>query len=126
MQPDLLASPRKSSARISEKILRPDGTIAHADMRMGDSTIMLADATDHSPAMPAALYVYVHDVDATYAQAVNAGVHTIMEQADQFHGDRMAGVRDEFGNVWWIVTHIEHVSPEELQRRADALLTKHI
>lgn len=106
--------------RVSERITRPDGKIAHADVRIGDSTIMLTDATDEWPAMPGAIYLYVHDVDATYQRALTLGAASLMKPADQFHGDRMAGVQDPFGNVWWIVTHIEDVPPEAIQRRADA------
>ena len=110
--------------RVTERITRPDGKIAHADVRIGDATIMLADESADWKAMPGALYVYVDDTDECYRQALIAGARSLMEPADQFHGDRMAGVGDEFGNVWWIVTHLEHLDPEELQRRADALLDR--
>lgn len=106
--------------QVSERIMRPDGKIAHADVRIGDATIMLADASDEWPARPSALYIYVHDTDATYQQALAAGAESLMAPAHQFHGDRMAGVRDEFGNVWWIVTCIEEIPADELQARADA------
>lgn len=111
---------RVFAAQQSERVNRADGKVLHADVRLGDSTLMLADASENWPALPGALYVYVHDTDATYQTALSAGATTIMEPADQFHGDRMAGVKDEFGNVWWIVTHLEDVSPAELQKRADA------
>ena len=68
--------------------------------------------------MPCALYVYVPDTDATYQRALKAGGVSTMEPSNQFYGDRNAGVRDECGNLWWIGTHIEDVSPEELKRRA--------
>jgi PhnB protein len=112
---------RVFDAQVSERINRADGKILHADVRLGDATIMLADASDSWPPLPGALYVYVHDTDTTYQQALSAGAISIMQPADQFHGDRMAGVRDPFGNVWWIVTYVERVAPEELQRRADEL-----
>jgi len=107
---------------VSERIVRPDGKLIHADVRIGDSTIMLTDASAEWPPMPGAIYLYVHDTDNTYQQAMAAGATSLMTPADQFHGDRMAGVKDPFGNVWWIVTHVEDVSPEELQKRADAQL----
>ncbi len=110
------------SGRVTERITLPDGKIAHADVQIGDATIMLNDATDDWKPMPCAMYVYVNDADECYRRALNAGAQSLMEPADQFHGDRMAGVRDQFGNVWWIVTHIEDVASDELQRRADALL----
>ena len=68
--------------------------------------------------MPASLYLYVDDTDATYGRALQAGGSSVMEPADQYYGDRNAGVRDSQGNVWWIATHIEDVPPEELARRA--------
>jgi uncharacterized glyoxalase superfamily protein PhnB len=110
------------SGRVTERITRPDGKIAHADVRIGDATIMLNEASDDWKPMSCAMYVYVGDADACYRQAVGAGALSLMPPADQFHGDRMAGVRDPFGNVWWIVTHIEDVASDELQKRADALL----
>lgn len=109
-------------AKETERVTRPDGKIAHADVRIGDSVIMLAEASDNWKAMPGAIYLYVNDTDATYKRALRAEAASLMEPADQFHGDRMAGVRDPFGNVWWIVTHIEDVPPEELQRRADTFV----
>lgn len=110
--------------RVTERILRPNGRIAHADVRIGDSTIMMSDATDQWPSLPSALYVYVHNTDETYRKGVLAGAESIMTPADQFHGDRMAGLRDAWGNVWWVVTHLEQVPADELQRRADAQLRR--
>jgi uncharacterized glyoxalase superfamily protein PhnB len=109
-------------AQVSERIVRPDGKIVHADVRIGDSTIMVADASDDWAPMPGAIYLYVNNTDTTYQQAIQAGATSLMVPADQFHGDRMAAVKDLVGNVWWIVTHIEDVSPEDLQKRADAQL----
>jgi uncharacterized glyoxalase superfamily protein PhnB len=68
--------------------------------------------------MPAVLHLYVTDVDATYRRAIEAGATSLREPADQFYGDRSGGVRDLCGNQWWISTHIEDVSPEEMRRRA--------
>lgn len=112
------------NGRVTERINRSDSKIAHADMRIGDATIMLTDASDDWPALPVALYVYVHDTDITYAKALASGAQSIMSPANQFHGDRMAGVRDPFGNTWWLVTHIETVKSEDLQRRFDAEIGK--
>ena len=103
-----------------ERITRPDGAIVHADMRIGDSTIMLAEATAALPPMPGALYIYVPDTDATYARALEAGATALMAPVDTFYGDRNAGVLDPFGNRWWIATAFEEVPVEELQQRADA------
>ena len=70
--------------------------------------------------MPGSRYLYVPDTDAVYQKAVQAGGTSVMEPADQFYGDRNAGVKDPVGNVWWIATHIEDVSDEELARRVQA------
>ena len=100
-----------------EPTLRPDGTIMHATLRIGDSMVMISDASEHAKAMPVMLYLYVPNVDAAYQLALKAGATSIMEPADQFYGDRSAGVRDQFGNQWYIATHIEDVTPEEMERR---------
>jgi PhnB protein len=96
----------------------PNGTIGHAEIRIGDSVIMLADGSEVYPAMPCSLYVYVSDVDSTYKRALKAGATSVKEPADQFYGDRSASVKDSCGNLWGIGTHIEDVPPEELERRA--------
>ena len=101
-----------------ELIRGPDGRIGHAEVTIGDSVIMLADKPPNREAMPASLYLYVDDTDARYKRALEAGATSVMEPADQFYGDRNAGVKDPTGNIWWIATHFEDVSPEELARRA--------
>ena len=101
-----------------ELIRGPDGRIGHAEVTIGDSVIMLADKPQNREAMPASLYLYVDDTDARYKRALEAGATSVMEPADQFYGDRNAGVKDPTGNIWWIATHFEDVSPEELARRA--------
>ncbi len=95
----------------------PQGRISHAEMKIGDSIIMLSDSTPEYKAMPAMLYVYVEDVDAVYQKALQAGATSVSEPKNQFYGDRSAGVKDPLGNHWGIATHIEEVSPEEMQRR---------
>ena len=75
--------------------------------------------------MPAMLYVYVEDVDATYQRALQAGATSVSEPKDQFYGDRSAGVQDSCGNQWWIGTHIEDVSEEELLRRHKEAMAAH-
>lgn len=98
--------------------MKPDGTIGHAEVRIGDSVIMIAEAGAEFPAMPATIHVYVPDVDATYRRALAAGAKSVREPSDQFYGDRNAGVQDHAGNQWWIATHKEDLTPEEIQRRA--------
>ena len=100
----------------------PDGTVRHAEVRIGDSKLMMGSARDEQPAMPAMLYLYVEDCDATYAQAVEAGAETIQAPKDEFYGDRNAGLKGPCGNFWWIATHVEDVSPEEMERRAAAAM----
>ena len=95
----------------------PDGRIWHGDVVVGDSHVMLSQATEQHPAMPATLYLYVPDTDAAYREALAAGATSVMEPADQFYGDRNAGVRDSNGNFWYFGTHVEDVSPEEMRRR---------
>lgn len=107
---------RAFGAEQIERLEDPDGTVRHAQVRIGDSFVMLG--TPQGEPMPSSLYLYVPDCDAVYARALEAGATSIMEPADQFYGDRGAGVTDPFGNLWWIGTHIEDVSHEELERRA--------
>ncbi len=103
-----------------ERMTSPDGAIRHAEVKIGDSIVMMGEATEQWKAMPATVYVYVPDTDATYQRAVQAGGRTLREPRDEFYGDRTAGVEDPCGNQWWIGTHIEDVSPEEMERRAKA------
>ena len=101
---------------------RPDGTVGHAEVRIGDSVVMLAEAKGEWQPRPGALYLYVNDTDAAYQRALQAGATSLMEPADQFYGDRNAGVKDPVGNHWWIATHKEDVPPEELAKREEAFL----
>jgi len=93
-----------------------EGQTTHAEVRIGDAVVMIGGAQGRTPA-PAMLYVYVDDCDAAYARAIAAGAESIMEPADMFYGDRHGGVRDRYGNSWWIATHVENVAPDELARR---------
>ena len=104
------------------RLPRPDGVIMHAEVRIGDSIVMLGEATDECQPMPGSIYLYVHDTDATYQRALQAGATSTMEPSDQFWGDRHAGVIDPVGNRWWIATHQEDVPPEELGKRAEAFM----
>ncbi len=97
-----------------------DGTIAHAEIRIGDSRLMLGEAKGPTKPMPCALYVYLDDVDAAYQRALKAGAESVHAPADMFWGDRHGGVKDPCGNIWWIATHIEDVPPAEMARRGEA------
>jgi PhnB protein len=107
---------------------QPDGKVGHAEIKIGDSTIMLADEFPDMGARgpksfggtPVSIMVYVRDVDAVVREAVRAGATLTRPVEDKFYGDRAGGVTDPFGHVWYIATHTEDVAPEELQRRAAA------
>ena len=100
----------------------PDGAIMHAELRIGDSIVMMGDAGSGGQFPPtlSMIHLYVNDADAFYKRALQAGATSVREPADQFYGDRSGGVKDLCGNFWWIATHKEDVSPEELARRAAA------
>ncbi|MFQ5986473.1 MAG: VOC family protein [Thermoplasmata archaeon] len=105
---------------VTERFDEPDGRVSHAEVRIGDSIVMMGEPTERTETQPAHLYVYVNNTDDTYDRALKAGAVSLMEPKDQFYGDRNAGVKDAFGNVWWIATHVEDVPPEEMRRRAEA------
>lgn len=107
----------------------PDGKIGHAEIKVGDSPIMLAD---EFPAMGfrspqslggagVSLMIYVEDVDARFNQAVSAGAKVLRPVKDQFYGDRSGTVEDPFGHVWTISTHKEDLSMEEIHKRAASM-----
>ena len=88
----------------------PGGPILHAQIRIGDSIISMGDAHGPHQPMPGTLHLYVPDTDAIYAQALRAGAVSIQPPADQPYGDRSAGVRDPFGNRWFLATHVRDVA----------------
>lgn len=96
-----------------------DGKIMHANMTIGDTVIMIADANEKFGAVQSMLYLYVEDIDSVYQQALKAKGQSLREPIDEFYGDRSAGIKDPWGNQWWIATHVEDVSPEETRRRAE-------
>lgn len=108
----------------------PQGRVGHAEIKIGDSVIMLAD--EH-PAMgyrgprslggsSVSILLYLEDVDGVFERAVKAGAKAQRPVADQFYGDRSGTLEDPFGHVWTVATHVEDVSPEEMQRRAEAAM----
>src|SRR5438552_10181062 len=103
-----------------EPTKRPDGSIMHATLKIGDSMLMVSDASERAKASPVLLYLYVPNVDAAYQIALKAGATSVMEPADQFYGDRGAGVKEGGGNQGFLGTHVEDVSTAELQQRAAA------
>jgi len=104
----------------------PGGRIDHAEIRIGDSCIMLADEHPEIQALspntiggsPDSIHLYVEDVDAVVARAVAAGAKLIRPVADQFYGDRTGGIEDPFGYRWFIATHKEDLTMDEIRQRA--------
>jgi PhnB protein len=93
---------------------RPDGSIMHAEVRIGDSMVMMGEPTGEFGPMLASLYLYVSDCDLFYQRALQAGGISVMEPTTMpSEGDRYGGVKDPSGNIWWIATHIEDVSSKE-------------
>ena len=95
----------------------PDGKVAHAELQIGDSVVMLSEAIQE-PVTSASMYLYVPNVDAVCQRAVAAGAEAVMPPTDMFWGDRFGRVVDPFGVRWGIATHKEDVSPQEIGRRA--------
>lgn len=111
-------------AQVQVRMDMPNGKVAHAEVRVGDSLLMLGDANPQAPAQSVGAYLYVPDVDATHRRAVQAGAKSVVEPLTQFYGDRNSRVIDAWGNTWGIATHVEDVPPEELKRRAEAAMKK--
>jgi PhnB protein len=107
-------------AKETERYSMPDGSIGHAEVRIGDSVLMVSDAQgEEFKPMAAGIHLYVEDCDVTYKHALEAGATSVSEPQDQFYGDRSSGVNDQFGNKWWIATHKEDLSKEEIAKRMD-------
>jgi PhnB protein len=106
-------------AKVLMNMPGPGGKIMHAEIQVGDSIMMLNDVIQE-PAQPASLFLYVPDVDKTFAKAVKAGAAVLMPPQDMFWGDRFGRVQDPSGNKWGIATHREDVTPREMKKRAKA------
>jgi len=123
---------RAFNAAELHRMASPDGTVMHAEIKIGDSNIMLSDEFPDwgvlSPktvgGSPTTLYIYVEDVDATTRQALAAGAKELQPVSDQFWGDRSGKIEDPFGYRWGLATHIEDVSPEEMDRRSKAWMSE--
>jgi PhnB protein len=110
----------------------PDGKVAHAELQIGDSKLMLSDPFPQSNVRPpserggatASVFMYVDDVDATFAQAQQAGATVVSELEDMFWGDRFGTVADPFGHVWAMATHKEDLSEEEMAERSKAAMAE--
>ena len=117
---------------VEELRMEHEGKVGHAELRIGDSHIMLADEYPemghrsplHYGGTPLSLMVYVPNVDAVFAGALRAGAKELKPVQDQFYGDRSGTLTDPFGHMWTIATHVEDVPPKEMERRARAQAEK--
>jgi PhnB protein len=118
----------------AEEVMRfpgPDGTIMHAEIRIGDSRIMLGDEMPEQGGRgpksyggtPVSFFVYRENVDAAWKRAVEAGGKPIMPLADQFWGDRAGCFEDPFGHHWWLAQHVQDLTPEELRKAAESFFS---
>ena len=101
----------------------PDGKIAHTELEIGDSVVMLSDATNEFPAQPGSLHLYVDNVDAVWDRAIKAGGKQQRPVQNQFYGDRSGVLIDPAGNQWNISQHVEDVSDDELAKRMKSMAT---
>ena len=110
----------------------PDGKVAHAELQIGDSKLMLSDPFPQSNVRPpserggptASIFMYVNDADATFEQAQKAGATVVAELEDMFWGDRFGTLSDPFGHVWSVATHKEDLSEEEMAERSKAAMAE--
>ena len=117
-------------AEETERMEAPGGKIGHAELKIGDSHVMLSDPFPQASTTPpkelggtsASIFMYVQDVDAVVQKAVDAGATVTMEVEDQFWGDRLGSITDPFGHNWSIATHIEDLTPEEIEERGKAAM----
>ena len=101
-----------------------EGRIMHAQLKIGDSFIMMGESAGEWKPMPCTIYMYVPDVDSVYDKALKTGGKKLREPANEFYGDRIGGVEDPWGNQWWISTHVEDVSPGEMKKREEEMMKR--
>jgi len=114
------------------RLMLPDGRVGHAEIRLGDSIVMLSDefpefggkAPEALGGSPVSIHLYVEDVDAFFKRAVTAGARELKPVMDQFYGDRSGQLEDPFGHLWWVATHKEDVAPEEMHQRVQAMFAQ--
>jgi PhnB protein len=119
-------------AKEASRMPGPDGSIAHAELDIGDSKVMLSDPFPQSSVRPpkelggtsASVFMYVEDADSVVKQAVDAGATVNMEVQEMFWGDRFGTVSDPFGHTWSVATHVEDLSPEEIAERGKAAMAE--
>jgi PhnB protein len=116
---------RAFGAKERMRMPAPDGRVAHAELEIGDSLLMLSDMFEESQGKTpkeaggttVGLFLYVEDVDEVFKQAIDAGATAVSEPEDMFWGDRFGRIKDPFGHDWQIATHTEDLSPEEIEQR---------
>ena len=118
----------------AEEIMRfptPDGEIMHAELKIGDSVIMLGDEMPDGGKSPKTLggtpvgfFIYKENVDAAWKQAIAAGAQQRVPLADQFWGDRSGCVEDPFGHKWWLAQHVKDLTPEEIRKAAEEFFSQ--
>ena len=119
----------------AEELMRfegPDGKIMHAEFKVGDSIVMLADEMPEYGGKgpksiggtPVSFFVYGENVDAAWKRAVDAGAKEIQPLADQFWGDRTGCLEDPFGHHWWLAQHLEDLTPEQIRKNAEAFFSQ--
>jgi PhnB protein len=119
-------------AKETVRMAGPGGKIGHAELKIGDSMLMLSDempgSGNRSPqslgGSPVSVFMYVENVDSVFDQAVKAGAKADKPPEDMFWGDRFGHLTDPFGHLWAIATHIEDVAPEEMRKRAQAAMAQ--
>ena len=123
---------RAFGAKERVRMAGPGDSVMHAELEIGDSLLMLSDPFPQASTKPpkelggtsASIFMYVEDIDSMYKQAIDAGATSLMEPDDMFWGDRFGSVQDPFGHSWTIATHIEDVSPEEMEKRSEAFMAQ--
>lgn len=116
------------AVEIEPRMTGPDGTVGHAEIRIGDSVIMLGDEWPDGPTQSpttlggstAALFIYTDDVDGLWQRAIDAGAEVVFPLEMQFYGDKSGRVRDPFGHTWGLGQRVEEVSKDEMEKRMDA------
>jgi PhnB protein len=118
---------RKAFDAVEEfRLDAPDGKVGHAELRIGDTRLMISEPCSEGPMgsleagskPPFGLHLYVENVDARFQQAIDAGAEVVRPVSDQFYGDRTGTLKDPFGHLWFIATHIEDLTPEQIRSRA--------
>jgi PhnB protein len=111
-------------AKLRHRFDAPDGTLAHCEMEIGDSVVMFGNPMGDSGEHKLSAMIYVDDCDQTFQKAISAGGRSKQAPQNQFWGDRTGRVVDPFGNEWYLATHVEDVSTDEMKRRFDAMMAQ--